>query len=249
MDRPELAWIPLDSIEEDPENPNVEDLATFNDLVDTFRQHGYAAVEPITVVPLSEEKYRLVAGEHRKKAVRLSGIGDSIPAMIVPRNVWDEDQRQVAMVRSNVMKGRLDPTKFTALWNRLQATYGRDALQKMMGFGPKEAELRRLVKDIASTLPARMAADLAARADRIRSVEDLAAVVQSLFTKHGSTLPEHFVVFAFGGRTHLMVRCTPETFAPIRALAERCDADGRRMDEALAGALAPSKAMVQEGVS
>src|SRR3972149_2330349 len=123
MTEPQLIMLDVDACEPSDWNPNVEDLATFNELVENIRQVGM--VDPIQVVPLGDDKYRIVGGEHRWKASRLAGL-ERIPAVVLPD--WDEDVQKVQTVKLNVIRGRFDPKRFAALWNELEAKYGRPAL-------------------------------------------------------------------------------------------------------------------------
>jgi hypothetical protein len=223
--------VPLDDIEPDQDNPNRLDLAEFNELVEGIKRDGFLGAILVVPQPHAPGKYRISDGEHRWKAARVAGLR-TIPCAIKPG--WSDDERQIHMIRMNELRGRLDPERFTAVYLRLRERYGEDSLKRRMGFVSKEGEFRRLMKGMTQGLPAGMGQDLAKRADKIRRVEDLAAVVQGLFARHGGTVEAHFIVFAFGGREHLMVRAEPATFLPIEQLARRCAEQGMRLDEALA---------------
>ena len=231
MKAPEIRTVSFDLIDADPENPNVEDVQTFNELVDTIREYGW--LQPALVVT-NGDRYRTVAGEHRVKAGRLAGMSEG--AVVIGDHLT-RDQQRLLLSRMNVLTGRLDPAKFTALWTELGKRFEPDELRRKMGFSGRDTELRRLVRDTAKTLPEKMRDDLLKRADRIRSVEDLAAAVNQIFAQHGGTLDQHFVVFSFGGQAHAMIRCTAQTFAPIkRLLEESVDRFGKPIDEVLAEA-------------
>lgn len=225
----EFRVLPVEALEADPDNPNVEDLPVFNALVEGMREWGI--LEAVLVRPVGPGRWRLVAGEHRWKAARLAGKR-LIPALC--RTDWTEQDAKIHLVRMNALRGRFDPERFTRLWTELRRQYDEEELRRRLGFGGREAELRRLVRTAARGLPEGLRQELERRAERIRRVEDLAAVVQTLFARYGSTLDSHFVLFSFGGQTHLMVRADEASFAPIRALAERCGARGARLDRVLA---------------
>ena len=228
-----LETIQLDLVDPDPMNPQEQDLVTFNELVASIKENGM--VESITVVgPLETGRYGLVAGEHRWKAARLAGLSEG-PAIVVDPTHWALEERQIQLVRMNVLKGKLDPAKFAALWGELlKVIPDRAELKRRMGFDAKDAELNRLIRDTARSMPdERMSQDLLKRKDRIKSAEDLHTTVQSLFARYGSTLDSNFVVFTFLGKSHLMVRCTTQTFDAIKRLAERVEADGGKLDEEL----------------
>ena len=227
----ELTVLPVNAIQPDPDNPNRQDLPVFNALVEGIR--GYGFLEPVLVAPLDEEDgtYVLISGEHRWRAAQAAGI-DKIPAVVV--SGWEEDDRKVHLVRMNALRGKLDPERFTQLWNKLKQRYSEEELRRKLGYGGREAELRRLIKEVRETLPKAQQDDFDKRAERIRSVEDLTAVVQSLFSRYGSTVSHHFILFSFGGKVHLMVRADKQHFEPIRQLAKWCRDNEVQLDTVLA---------------
>jgi hypothetical protein len=226
---PQYAMLNLDDIEPDPMNPNEQDLATFNELVEGMKVDG--VLEPILVTPIGEGRYRIVGGEHRWKGAKLAGK-TQIPAII--KSDWDADTARMMMVRMNMLRGKLNPEKFTQLWTSLKSRYGEQELKKRMGMGAREPELKRLLKRVGAGLPLQMKADLERRAAKVTTVEDLAAVVQSLFTKYGNTVDRHFVMFSFGGQVHLMVQADKQTFAPFAELADICAEKNLELDAVMA---------------
>lgn len=226
--------MPLDLIDFDESNPQEEDPATFNDLVLSMEEDG---ITENVVLRTNGDRFMCVSGEHRVKAARLAGppMGPfkTIPARI--REDWDEDAAAIRLVRMNALHGKINADKFTSLYGKLKSKYSEDELRRMLGFSGRDAEMKRLIKTTVASMPERMQAEIEKRSDQIRTVEDLAATVQALFTRYGGTIDQHFVLFAHGGMTHLMVRCTPQTFAPIEALVMRAESEGKLLDEVLAG--------------
>jgi predicted amidohydrolase YtcJ len=227
----ELRMVHVDAIVPDPENPQTQDSTTFSDLVDSIAQDGMT--EAVTVVDIGGGKWMLVAGEHRWRAAKMAGL-EAVPAIVIAKGTWDDDERAIRMVRSNVLRGRLDPAKFTALYGQLAKRYSPDDLRRMLGFTSKKHEMERLVGSITAAMPEPMKKEMRQRGQQAESVDDLGSVVQSLFARHGATVAAHFVLFAYGGRTHLMVECEPETFAQIEAWAERVERTGGTVDAELA---------------
>jgi ParB/RepB/Spo0J family partition protein len=226
----ELREIALDLVDPDPLNPQVQDLATFNELVENVKANGM--LESITVVEAGD-RFLLVAGEHRWKAALLAGLTHG-PAIVLDSEQWSIDERRIQLVKMNVLKGKLDGAKFIDLYqDLLKRIPDPNELKRRMGFDAKDAELHRLIKQTSDALPEQMQKELARRKETIRSVEDLSSTVKSLFARYGASLEASFVVFSFLGQTHLMVRCTPETFAPIQALAERTAESEGKFDEVL----------------
>lgn len=232
---PPTVWpvqvIDINACEPDEDNPNEQNLQVFNALVEGIKKDGF--LEPLLVVPLGNDKYRIVGGEHRWRAGLAAGLSE-VTAAIVDPDIWDADMRKVKMVRMNAVRGNLDPEKFTKLWERLKRRYEPDTLQQMLGFGGRDTALNKLIKDMRRSLPPGARSELDRRKDKISSIGDLVAVVQSLFTRYGDTVPYHFILFAFGEKTHLMVRAEDETFQPVANLADWCAMYRVKLDEVLA---------------
>lgn len=230
----ELKWIPIDEISSAPWNPNAEDAATFNELVDNLKEMGFG--DTITVIP-SEGGYVLVSGEHRWKAAKIAGMM-VVPAMV--RTDWNVDQAKMQTVAMNVIRGKLDPLKFTRLYKDLEKAYGPEAVRKLMGLSKKDGEFRRLMKEVTKGLPERVQTEIAKRADKIRNVEDLAAVVNSLYARFGSTVESNFMLLTYGGKVHVMVRMREDVFKRVRKLLEDCYSEGKDVNDELVKRLAPA---------
>jgi len=95
----------------------------------------------------------------------------------------------------------------------------------------KDAEFRRLLRKIKARLPDQVKQEIEKRADKIRNVEDLAAVVNSLYSKFGTTLESSFMLFTFAGKTHLMVRLNDASFKKVRDLMQQCYDSGKDINE------------------
>lgn len=220
--------IPIDKIHPDPENPNVEDIPVFNDLVDDIKADGF--LEPILVSTDDMEYFVLISGEHRWKAGKVSGLTE-IPCVVVEG--WDRDRRHIKMIRMNAIHGNFHPEKFTNMYNRLKEKYSEEELRKRLGFGSREAMLEKLLKTMARNLPQGAREQIEARAEKIKTVEDLATVVQAMYANHGSTLEQNYIVFSFGGSKHVMIKASEETMHPIMDMLEKCTAEEVTADAVL----------------
>lgn len=229
---PETVVLPIDVCQPVDWNPNVEDLGTFNDLVENIKKVGF--LEPIVVAPNPDgETYAVVGGEHRWKAAKLAGLSE-VTAVVVD---WDEDMQKIQTVKLNVIRGKFDPRKFAALWNDLEKKYGHEATLRLVGMASKEKEVARLLAQVKRGLPPSLREEVEKRADKIRNVEDLATVIQSLYARHGATLDHSYMFFNFGGRTHLMVKLQPETLEHLRGALQAMAERGRDANELVERAL------------
>jgi ParB/RepB/Spo0J family partition protein len=195
-------------------NPNSETEPMFAALVEKIRQEGFK--HPIDVVPDGAGRYRVIAGEHRVEAARVLGMGQ-VPAYV--EEVSAEDEQQIRSIRDNVVRGKVDPVKFTRLYDKLAHKYGPDALRRMMGLS-EESAFRALHKNAVRHLPPEIRKRLQASQQEIATVDDLGKALQKIMAEFGNSVPVSFVVFSFGGREHLLVRTDKRAWDNVRRIAD-----------------------------
>lgn len=216
--------VPLDKIEESPENPNEEDEATFDRLVEAIREDGFD--EPCIVVPKLNDKgketgrYVMVSGHHRKKA---AGYLDYQTVPCVIKKGWSDDSRKIQLVRRNLLKGSFNPEKFTTLYNDLAKNYDKEVLKQLMGFTKKDA-FQKVYKSVSDALPEGQRKKLEDAKENITSVDNLSSVLNQIFRDHGSDLDFNFIVFSFGGKEHHYFKSDKE----LNSLIEDFEAAARR---------------------
>lgn len=231
--------VPIDQCEAVEWNPNVEDLATFNALVEAIAEHGFT--DPLEVVE-ADGVYRIVGGEHRWKAAKQVGL-KKIPVVV---RDWTEDEQKMNNVRLNQLRGRMDPQKFARLYDDLRTRHDRDTLMSKMGFASREKELERLIGSTRNAIPKDRQEEFDRRAEKIQTVEDLASVVQSLYSRAGSTLTQSGYMFlTYGGQTHLMVRMSNETKKRLTKILTAIGEAGGNADE-LAASMVEELALTDE---
>ena len=197
----------MDQIYPNDWNPNVQKDAVFNALVANIQELGF--VEPIMVSVRAKEddpskKYMIISGEHRYEACKVLGF-ETIPAIV--REDFDEDMEKFMTVRMNVLKGELDPIKFTKMFDNLAKKYSDEMLKDLMGFVDENA-FQNVYKDVKKGLPKKLRKKLDDTKDEIQNVDDLSRVLNELFSKYGDTLDQNFMVFTYGGKVHLWVLMT-----------------------------------------
>ena len=101
----QLKLLPLAQIEPDPAQPrtNFQD-ETLNDLAHSIEQDG--VIQPIEVVQIGRNQYRIIHGERRWRASRLAKQ-DTIPA-IIKRRDYDEVTRFVRQLVENIQREDLN---------------------------------------------------------------------------------------------------------------------------------------------
>lgn len=214
--------IPIEDLIPDEENPNVQKDAVFNNLVENIAEIGM--VEPIMVAPYFENgkrvegKYRIISGHHRYEACKVLEY-ETIPCVV--QEDFDEDMAKFQLVRMNMLRGELDPIKFTKLYNRMAEKYGEELLKQAMGLVDEKA-FERLYLDVRKELPKEIAEKLDEAKDDIKTVDDLSRILNELFSKYGDTLDYDFMVFTFGNRTHYWIRMDSVLKEIMDKIAEFC---------------------------
>lgn len=128
-----IEYVLLEKVHPSGWNPNEQDETTFNELTKDIETDGFD--EPIIVVEDDAEPgtYRITSGEHRWKAMKVLGRA-KIPVIV--KKGWDEVTQKIKTVRRNLLKGALNPQKFTKLVNDIKRVYDVDhaKLSREMGF-------------------------------------------------------------------------------------------------------------------
>jgi ParB/RepB/Spo0J family partition protein len=224
--------IPIELLVESEENPNEMDDKMFDQFVEKVREEGFD--EPIKVVPHPDgERYFIAAGHHRVKAGKLLKM-THIPGVI--KEGWDDDKRKLELVANNMVKGNLNPEKFTALYNDLAKKYDKELLKSMMGFTRKDA-FDKVYKAVSDKLPAKQRKQLEEAKETIRSVDDLSSVLNTIFKEGGSELEKGYMVFSFGGKEHIYIQADAELHAATKHLIEEAKREGVNVGDALKAAI------------
>ena len=196
-------------------NPNQESEATFTALIENIKELGFT--EPLLVAAREDGRYNIVSGEHRWRAAQILKM-PKVPCIVLDVH---EDMQKIQNVRMNMLKGKIDPHRFTKLYNELAAKYGPDALRRLMAV-TEGRSFKALYKDVRRNLPPEMRKRLDATKREIKDVNELATVLKLIFAQHGEQLKYSLLVFEYAGRTHLMVRCSERTFKNLQRIADEC---------------------------
>ncbi|MDR0848491.1 MAG: ParB/RepB/Spo0J family partition protein [Propionibacteriaceae bacterium] len=118
-DNSRLAEVPVDSISPNPTQPRtVFDPEQIEELAESIKEVGL--LQPIVVRPLGQDKYELVMGERRLRAVKEAGL-DVIPAIIRPTE--EADLLRDALLE-NLHRVQLNPLEEAAAYQQLLSDFG-----------------------------------------------------------------------------------------------------------------------------
>lgn len=200
----EIVDIPIDKVKPNEWNPNEQDEKTFKFLVENIQTVGLD--QPVLVRPVAGGMYQVVDGEHRYRACVELGFS-MLPCVVA--SDYDLDTAKLQTVKRNTIRGKMNPMKLATLLSDMEKKYGEQATKDMMAF-TDEAAYKSALKAAKKGMPKELQAvvDIADKDEEAASIKDLMKVVNTMFDKYGDTLPSNFMVFTFGGKTHLWVNMT-----------------------------------------
>lgn len=105
-DNNQITELRLSEIEPNRAQPRKEfDEAALRELADSIAEHGL--LQPITVRPISNLGYQIVAGERRWRASRLAGL-ETVPVIV--RELTDRECAELALIE-NLQREDLNPVE------------------------------------------------------------------------------------------------------------------------------------------
>lgn len=230
--------IPIEQVEKNDWNPFEQPDETFNLLVEEMESEGFDS--PAIVVPIEDSKttseivevedgelagwlveqgnrrYKIVDGEHRWKGARVAGY-EYLPCTI--KN-WDERTQKIQTVRRNMIRGIVNPRKFSNLIEDIRKRYklGPEAAARKMGvFNEKEFKKYYLQK---RQTQAKANAKRRSEQKAVQAVENMTATLNEIFKKSGKTVSQGFVSFTWKGEVHMLVGMDQALKRTIAALTE-----------------------------
>jgi len=214
-----IVKIKLKDLSPTQENPNVMKDRKFDALVRAIEEIGYD--QPIKVWWNKEKKkYEIVKGNHRYWGLKVLGLKDEDEVDCVLGQYKNRDEMLRDMVRDNIVRGSLDPVKFTELYDKISEKYGKELTREMFSF-IEEAEMRRLYKEVKKGLPEELKRKLEEVKEEIKTIDDLSIVLNRLFAEYGDTLKYNFMVFRYSKWEEIMyIRCEKDVFQGAKRLAE-----------------------------
>jgi len=223
LPQPEFKLIPVKDLIPFEHNPQEQSGATFAALVESMKEMGMAETVMVSG-PFENKKYKIVSGHHKVDSAKVLGAPE-IPCMVVPP--MSDDDLAMYIVKMNMIRGQLNPHRFTKLFNELRRRYSPEELRKKMGIS-SEAVWNKIYRDVRKSLPPDVIKDLDKTKKEVTDIDGLARTIQGIFTKHGDQLQQQFLVFEYGGKTHLLLKMSSRTAANVERLV--AEADEKKLD-------------------
>ncbi len=122
--------IPVDDIETNPKQPRRDfDEQSLQELANSIKLHDI--IQPVTVSLLPSGKYRLISGERRLRAAKMTGIPD-IPAYV--RQANDSQLLELALLE-NLQREDLNAMEISLSYKRMmeELSFTQDQVAERMG--------------------------------------------------------------------------------------------------------------------
>ena len=219
--------VPVGSLEPNPLNPNEMGDREFNLLVDNMEKVGFTDPILVRIHPEHEGKYRIIGGAHRWEVAKLLGF-ETVPVTIVDSNTLSDDEEKAQIVRHNIIRGKMSPQKFMHLYDSLGKTYSDEIAAEMFGFVDEE-DFKKLIGATEKALPDSLKKQFKDAAKELKTVDDLAKVLNTLFSQGGDTLPYGYMIFDFEGKTNIWLRMRKSQKDSFDYLADKCKAHNKNM--------------------
>lgn len=239
--------VPLHCLHPAPWNVTKPSKRSLNLLAQNIKEIGFA--ETALVVPqagttyaiesqrVTSGEFTIISGHDKVQAAVMAGLTE-IPCAILHEDV-DEDMQKLQTVRMNVIKKKLDPEAFLKLHDEVAKKHSALVAEAMFMFSD-EADLQKMIKDYRKELPSEeMKEEFDAKKPKIKSVDDLANVVQELYTKTGgsTTLDRGYAVFTYAQEENVFIAMDKELSAKIHRLVEQSALENRHITEIFKEAL------------
>lgn len=222
----ELRDIPIDLLVGMDLNPNVMSDAEFNRLTKELEITGF--IDPIQVVPLEDGRYRIIGGHQRTDAARVLGY-KTVPCVVLTDEKFkDADLQKFILMRLNLLRGKIDAEKFIRLYQEVAERYSQEVLQDLFAV-VDSSEWAKLTAGVNKALKsAGISEDILEKYDgilkEVRAIDDLAVVLNKIFSEHGNELASDFMVFSYLGskKKILYVQADEQLFNEIEKELKIC---------------------------
>lgn len=138
-DQPMLAYVPIEQIEPDPDQPR-KDVGEIEELMASIREHGI--LQPVILSIVSEDLYRLIAGERRFTAAKELGL-ETVPAII--RTIEEHRRLEVQLVE-NIHRKELNAIEEANAYQRLIDEFKLSQRQLAQRLGKSAASINQTLR-------------------------------------------------------------------------------------------------------
>lgn len=229
-----VVMIDINFIDNADYNPQEQSKVVFNRMVKSIKEDGFAGTIQVAPNPKKEDRYVAISGNHRLDAARILDIKQ------LPCNVfddWNEDKQKAENVSWNIIHGKFNPEKLAKLYDNLSKKYGDELTQQMMSLEVDNSIIKQIMKQIRREVPPDMQKQLDNAKGEIKTVDQLSAILNEMFTKYGDDLQYGFMVFEYGGKSHYWIKMNNKLKKKMQGFTDECRETGGQLSERLYAAM------------
>ena len=208
--------------------------------------------EPAQVVPIENDKYLVLGGEHRTRALRALDH-EEVPC-IIRTDMIGKTRKDLILwsVRRNNIRGQNNEQKYAKLEQELVDQHNMTteaARRSMLINGDLAKALKRHDKkqsgadetddaDDGQERPKGEQSDAHAETrDRESLLKTLRAAEEEVLLQSGDTVEHGYVFFGQDGKSHLVVNESRNLYALVRRMVDACKGESATVDEFLISAI------------
>jgi ParB family transcriptional regulator, chromosome partitioning protein len=137
----QIKQLSIDSLQPNPRQPRKHfDEHSLQELAESIKNHGI--IQPLVVTPAGDNKYRIVAGERRFRAAKISGL-KKVPVIV--RNHKELEELEIALVE-NVQRVDLSPIEQAVSIVRLRDQFSLTPKDIAKKLGKAETTISNIVR-------------------------------------------------------------------------------------------------------
>jgi len=233
----EVVMLPIELLHPNEWNPNEEPAHTFDTLVEEIKTDGFK--DPLTVVPdfaeeFGEGHYIIIGGEHRYRAAKVLSY-EQLPCYI--EDSWTEEEAKLKTVKLNLLRGELNPAKFTKLVHDLEHRYDFQQLPDLFGFFSLKDMAKFMLEDKSKKEKTFLDGLMEEARKEKFAVDSLTDIVATIFSTSAATLDQDYLFFTYKGKTHLVVLCDKTVFDTVKKVVQYLETSGESINEFVGNAL------------
>lgn len=210
-------------------------------LIKEIQDEGFMV--PLNVIPLPENKFLILGGEHRWKASKVLGMS-YVPCIIHKAEKWtDMDNVDLETFKLNAIKGKINQEKFLQLYRRLcdNPNIGAEKVQEALGVTSSD-EWKKLTRDIRQSLKDQNASqdvlnDVEKAEKSAKSPDELSKKLSKILKKHSESFRSNAIVIQDEKGESVLVKASENVFRMFKILVESAQAKGQDINQLLAPAL------------
>jgi hypothetical protein len=185
----------------------------FSDFVENLKEFGL--LDSLRVSPLSDGRFKVISGNQTLQALRALGYKG---VQCILCNDFDKDIEMFQMAWLNMIHRKLDIERFIKLYKEVVKKYGKGTVEIFMT--PDKEMSKSPMKGTKDSEPVGTVQKTGNTKKDIMSMDDLGNILEEIFSKHGDTLAQGFLVFSFGRKEHHYVEMDKRLLKRMKYLEE-----------------------------